>query len=284
MFNRQNIESFLPFPLIQEQWQEIEQLEDCIHLKRARDADLVGCNFSHLWVIGKAPTEHSKGKSFGKWWCVCDCPEHSIISVRTGNLKSGNTKSCGCHNRKQARINLQKAVEACKVDLTNQTFGGLKALYPTEERYGNSVVWVCQCSCGKKHKVAANYLRAHKIESCGHSGDSRGIRKIKQLLNDAKIDFTTEKTYKDFKFSDTKGTPRFDLYLPQYNRLIEYDGEQHYKAKDLNFFRDSLTKRQEHDRIKNEYCKIHNIPLVRIPYTEIDNLTIEHLLGDKYLV
>lgn len=36
-------------------------------------------------------------------------------------------------------------------------------------------------------------------------------------------------------------------------------------------------KTQEHDKIKNEYCKQHNIPLIRIPFTEINNLNINML-------
>lgn len=36
--------------------------------------------------------------------------------------------------------------------------------------------------------------------------------------------------------------------------------------------------------MKNKYCLINNIPLVRIPYWERDNITLDIILGDKYLV
>jgi hypothetical protein len=36
----------------------------------------------------------------------------------------------------------------------------------------------------------------------------------------------------------------------------------------------------ESDTIKNNYCKQHNIPLVRIPYWERDNLSLEMIFGD----
>ena len=36
--------------------------------------------------------------------------------------------------------------------------------------------------------------------------------------------------------------------------------------------------------MKNKYCLINNIPLVRIPYWERDKITLEMLMGDKYLV
>lgn len=34
---------------------------------------------------------------------------------------------------------------------------------------------------------------------------------------------------------------------------------------------------QQRDREKNEYALSHNIPLIRIPYTQFDNLNIEDL-------
>lgn len=46
----------------------------------------------------------------------------------------------------------------------------------------------------------------------------------------------------------------------------------------------NLTETQKNDNIKNEYCKTNNIPLVRIPYWERDNITLEMLLGKEYLV
>jgi len=38
------------------------------------------------------------------------------------------------------------------------------------------------------------------------------------------------------------------------------------------------------DKEKNEYALSNNIPLVRIPYWERDNITLEMIMGDKYLV
>lgn len=52
----------------------------------------------------------------------------------------------------------------------------------------------------------------------------------------------------------------------------------------MNFFKDTLEKRQEHDRIKNEYAKSHNIPLIRIPYTELDNISLDTIMGNKFLI
>lgn len=37
-------------------------------------------------------------------------------------------------------------------------------------------------------------------------------------------------------------------------------------------------ERQERDAIKVEYCKTHNIPLIIIPYSKFNTLTIEDLI------
>lgn len=109
--------------------------------------------------------------------------------MRGSNLTSGNTKSCGCQNTLARKENAKKATLATRVDLTNQKFGELKALLPTEERKNGSVVWLCECSCGKKHCVAANELTSHRIESCGCTKESKGIRKIKNILDEAGIPY-----------------------------------------------------------------------------------------------
>ena len=47
---------------------------------------------------------------------------------------------------------------------------------------------------------------------------------------------------------------------------------------------DNLKQRQERDKIKNQYALDNNIDLIRIPYWERDNITLELILGNKYLI
>ena len=73
--------------------------------------------------------------------------------------------------------------------------------------------------------------------------------------------------------------------MPEYNRLIEFDGKQHFQecggVWDKN---DNLKQRQERDKIKNQYALDNNIDLIRIPYWERDNITIDYILGNKFLI
>lgn len=54
--------------------------------------NLKGQKFGKLTVIKFAG--YVKGKA--SWQCLCDCGIERV--VRAGNLKSGNSKSCGCSN------------------------------------------------------------------------------------------------------------------------------------------------------------------------------------------
>lgn len=52
--------------------------------------DLTGQKFSRLTVIGRAPNHGRRTM----WNCKCDCGKE--VTVRAENLRSGNSKSCGC--------------------------------------------------------------------------------------------------------------------------------------------------------------------------------------------
>lgn len=61
--------------------------------------DLTGQRFGRLTVMKSA------GKSSDrqyKWLCQCDCGK--VIEVKSGNLHSGNTKSCGCLRKEQPAV------------------------------------------------------------------------------------------------------------------------------------------------------------------------------------
>ena len=90
---------------------------------------------------------------------------------------------------------------------------------------------------------------------------------------------------KSFKGCINKNLLRFDFYLPDYNLCIEYDGEGHYlpikfsKKMTEDMVIDSFKNRQLCDQIKNDFCKNNNIPLLRIPYWDKEN--IEQIITNK---
>ena len=65
----------------------------------------------------------------------------------------------------------------------------------------------------------------------------------------------------------------YDFYLPEYNLLIEYQGEQHEKyISGIHVSYNNFKKQLEHDRRKKEYARNHNIELLEIWYYDFDNI------------
>ena len=226
-----------------------------------------GTKFGRLTVMYLSDKKLNRGRVYH---CLCDCGKE--CDVRAMTLKSGETKSCGCLSRElTSKRNKNKFV---KTDLINQRFGKLVALEPTEERKNNSVVWKCQCDCGNVCFVSRKSLMDGTKSSCGCL-KSQGEERIKQLLLENNIPFEEQKSFNGLV--GKKNYPlKFDFYVNN-TYLIEFDGEQHFTDKSF-FSHDDFETRQKNDRMKNEYCKNHNIPLIRIPYSNLKTLTIKDLL------
>jgi hypothetical protein len=135
--------------------------------------------------------------------------------------------------------------------------------------------------CGHEWKVyPSNFLRGTRCPKCIHS---KGEDKIERYLIEKDIKYETQKTFKDLKhFRPLK----FDFYLPEYDLLVEYDGKQHYEPVDYGIMSYEQAKKEhtkvlKRDAIKNKYCEKNNIELLRIPYTEFNN--IEEKLDECFL-
>lgn len=194
------------------------------------------------------------------WLCQCDCG--NTIEVSASNLKSKHVTSCGCWKDN---------------NITNRRFDSLIALEPTDSRaeHDGSVVWKCICDCGNICYKGLSDLKTSTHNSCGcERSRSGGEIKIERILKENNILFEIEKTFDSCKY-DNGYCARFDFYVNQ-NYLIEFDGVQHFQ--ETNFFRQDLLSNQKRDKIKNQWCKEHNIPLIRIPYTHLKNICLEDLL------
>ena len=205
-----------------------------------------------------------------KWKCQCDCG--NIAYVRLNDLESGNTKSCGCL-KKETTAELGRSMLE---DLTGQKFGRLIVLKDTKERLNNQPIWLCQCECGSLHKVASSNLKQGNVQSCGCL-ISKGEEIISRILSENNITFEKQKEFQTCKFSDTKKSAKFDFFVNnQY--LIEFDGIQHFIADKGWNTEEKLLQTQKRDNFKNQWCKENNIPLIRIPYTQLPILKLEDLL------
>ena len=232
--------------------------------------DLTGERFNKLLVLKRSD---NIGR-YTAWECQCDCGK--IIITKGVNLKSGSTQSCGCfkiQNSKERFLN-----EA--LTHIGEKYGHLTILEVTEQRtIDRHILYKCQCDCEEGNIIykPLKDLKSGHVQSCGCL-ISKGEDKIKTLLIQHNISFEKQKIFETCRFPNTNAFAKFDFYVNnQY--IIEFDGKQHFKSYNSGWnTQEQLQKTQERDKFKNEWCKNNNIPLIRIPYTHLDNLCLEDLL------
>lgn len=235
--------------------------------------DLTNQVFGKLTVLQKnyeySKKHRTENTRYLYWDCLCSCGK--ITTVPTNKLRNGEVQSCGCLN-----------LETITKDLTGQNFEKLTALYPTKNRKNHCIVWHCKCECGNECDVTTSDLICNRVKSCGClKFKSLGEEKIIKVLQKNNIKYEKEKTFEDCINPKTGYKLRYDFYLPDYNCLIEFDGKQHYNYTTSNKSwnnKENFEKTQQRDQIKNEYAKSNNIKLIRIPYWEINNITLTTLL------
>ena len=120
--------------------------------------------------------------------------------------------------------------------------------------------------------------------------NSHGEYIINEILTKYNINFKREYVFKDLKGS-RGGYLRFDFAIldsennPIY--LIEYDGKQHFEDTGWDVYDRNYHERCKlHDKLKNNYCKEHDIELFRINYNKrrtIDKIIINFLKEHKLI-
>lgn len=233
--------------------------------------DLTGQTFNRLTVIKR----HSKNiNDRPAWECQCSCG--NITIVKGADLKSGNTKSCGCYK-------IERTKEVCTKSVLNEKFGRLTVIEELEERRNKKRVLLCKCDCGNIIKPTYSDLITGNTKSCGCMS-SRGEAKILEILLSNNINFKKQFVFSDL-VSSRGGNLRFDFAILKENNdldyLIEYDGIQHFKYEDKGWqSKDKYDIQIQNDELKNQYCINNNIKLIRIKYNE--EISLERIRGDRY--
>ena len=227
-------------------------------------------------LIALYPTKERK-RGAVVWHCKCDCGNE--CNIPSNCLTSGNVKSCGCLRREVGLKNLKKAQETLTKNLTGLRFGKLIALEYHPGTRKHCATWKCQCDCGNIVYIRTQSLTEGLSLSCGCSM-SKGERAIIKILYEQEINFIYQKTYPDLK-SDKNYFLRFDFYLPEYNCIIEYQGQQHYLTDD------KFNESNKRYKIKKQYCQNNNIKLIEIPYYDYNKLNwnyLEELLNENRVI
>lgn len=145
-------------------------------------------------------------------------------------------------------------------------------LRPEDISFGirKKIWWICP-NCNNSYISLVN-SRTCRNTACSKCNASNGERQIEKFLKEYNIKYEREYRIKECK---NKQPLPFDfaIWINDELRLIEFNGEQHYKTDNRRFnSEEQLKKIQYRDNIKQNYCKDNNIPLLVIPYKKLKQI------------
>lgn len=184
---------------------------------------------------------------------------NTVREVRADNLKQ-QCKSCAA--KKRIQMKPQTHPGTISDDLTGKKFGYWKVLYKASKNN----YWHCLCTNCKiiEKDVFRGSLTSGESKSCG-CVKSYGEQQLISLFHKYNISFQKEYIFPQL-ITQRGGHPRFDFAIIKNNKLIlliEYNGRQHYTYdQNWNMTKQDFDYLQKTDKIKQQFCKQKNIPLL----------------------
>ena len=177
---------------------------------------------------------------------IITCPEHGDFEQNAySHLQGAGCPACAG----VAKVNTKEFIQSAK-KAHGDRFGYEKADYINSR---TKIIITCP-EHGDFDQNANDHLRGHGCGKCYRKAEGR----IGEYLNFHHI------VYKEYRIEDRF----FDYYLPEYNLIIERDGQQHYKI--IGFFANGdenyLVKQQANDLYKTLLAKKYGHKITRIPY------------------
>lgn len=206
--------------------------------------------------------------------CRCSlCDE--ITSVRNDKLNGITTVAC---RKCSMKLNRKQAITIGAI------FGDFKVIECSGVlTKSHAKYWKCQClKCGTEKDINADHLKSQQntCTQCNYS--SHGERTIREILERYSINFIEQ-----YRFDNLKKFP-FDFAVfdkqNQVKFVIEFDGSQHYTPVEAWGGENNFKRQLERDAEKTKYCKENNIPLIRIPYTQLASLNMLYILKEANTV
>lgn len=196
----------------------------------------------------------------------------NIYMSRPADLIRGHGCQKCAYITRSSKIGISQRTPLSEVkDSIRKILGNSYVVLTKDSEYkGNrQKILIKHLACGSIYKARYSDIQSKftGCPVCSNKKSSKGERIIIECLE--------EKGYslgKDYYYGYTNSGAKaklnlhFDFYFPNNSLAIEYDGKQHFKP--INYFGGLETFKviQEHDRIKDDFCKSKGITLLRIPY------------------
>lgn len=206
--------------------------------------DITGQVFGNLTAIERVESKNGKTR----WLCKCQCGNQTIVN--THELKNGKVKSCGCRRHRKGLL---------MKDMTNQRFGRLVALYPTDKRdYKLSVYWHCRCDCGKEIDVTQAGLMSGNYKSCGClRREANGHIHQKLHMDDGTcVEFLEKRILRKDNTSGYKGV---NYERNHYTVRIGFKGKKYYVGSYKTIEEAIAARKNAEEIIYKQYLKAYYI-------------------------
>ena len=173
-----------------------------------------------------------------KWLCICQVCQNEVEITTNWFHKNQRLGRDGCKHVKQISI--------------GDKFGYLIVIekaddYIKPKSKAKENRWLCECVCGRTKKILESNLKAYKSLSCGICMNRVSIpEKMIYYYLSQYFDNIKEQYRPDFL-----NGKEIDIFIPNLQIGIEYDGYRWHKDADK-------------DILKNNICKQHNITLIRV--------------------
>lgn len=210
--------------------------------------------------------------------CKCSICEHEWETLPSNLIQGFGCPKCAATKRKEDFSKThEEFIEEMKVKNPKVKIIG--------KYINNRTKILCECiTCGHVWSAEPGSLLKAKGTGCPKCNFSKGENKIDEFLCRYNICNIPQKKFDDL-IGIHGGKLSYDFYIPSFNLLIEYQGEQHYQpikfGKSIEYGKRRLKNQQMNDSIKREYAKKHNIELLEIPYWDYEN--IEQILESRLL-
>lgn len=208
-------------------------------------------------------------------WILCQNKEYhndnSGYSIRCDSFYRG--RRCNYCSNNRGKVHLKDSfgyLHSQKAKYWSKS--NSKSPFEVAPYSGKIFKFYCE-DCGKEFETSLNSISQNvRSMKCRDCTSSKGEQKIKEYLIKNNINFIPQKTFNELK-GVRNSLLSYDFYLPKYNLLIEYQGEQHEKYNDFFYKRVENFKIQlEHDERKRRYAKDNNIKLLEIWYYNFNDI------------
>lgn len=179
----------------------------------------------------QTPTLHINGK--------CGC--FKCAAEERGKLKLKTTEQF---------ITEAKAIHGDRYDYSKVNYTG----------YNSKVEIICPIH-GSFFQTPREHLRGAGCQKCLKKGQTKLYNNLLEIFPDKEIIFEATK-----KIIPWIKSQRIDIYFPDINLAIEYDGKQHFKPIDLFGGQKGFEYTVNQDKIKEKKCEENNCKLFRLRY------------------